>query len=76
MELKDTKMLICNAILDNEQCNMCMHKNVCAYKKQYEAALKLCGKVAAECENNPYFKFRVECVQYRSINISIIGKNI
>lgn len=49
----------------NEQCKTCMHSYVCAYKAHYEDAVKLYEKTAAECEKYPYFKFKIDCVQYR-----------
>ena len=52
----------------NEQCKFCIHNSVCAYKDHYEDAVQLYEKVSAECGKYPWFKCKIECVQYRKDN--------
>ena len=49
----------------NEQCKFCIHNSVCAYKEHYEDAVKLYEKAREECGKYPWFKCKIECVQYR-----------
>lgn len=53
----------------NEQCNFCIHNSVCAYKEHYEDAVKLYEKARAECGKYPWFKCKIECIQYRKESI-------
>lgn len=48
-----------------EQCKLCMHSFVCAYKEHYEEAVKLYEKAREECDKYPFFKCKIECSQYR-----------
>lgn len=48
----------------NEQCKFCIHNRVCAYKEHYENAVKLYEKAREECGKYPWFKCKIECVQY------------
>lgn len=53
----------------NDQCKFCTHKDVCAYKTHYEDAVKLYEKAREECGKYPWFKCKIECVQYRKDSI-------
>ena len=55
----------------NIQCNTCIHKTVCAYKEHYEDVETLYEKAKAECGKYPWFKFKIECVQYHKEEPSI-----
>lgn len=48
----------------NNQCDDCLHKNVCAYRKHYEDAESLYKKIKDECKQYPWFVVRIECTQY------------
>lgn len=56
----------------NDQCKYCIHKNVCAYMEHYEDVVKLYEKAREECAKYPWFKFKIECIQYRKENITLI----
>ena len=53
----------------NKQCNFCIHKLVCAYEEHYEDAVKLYENARKECSKYPWFKCKIECVQYRKESI-------
>ncbi|MBO7735799.1 MAG: hypothetical protein J6S67_24740 [Methanobrevibacter sp.] len=55
----------------NEQCNLCIHNNVCAHKKYYEDIEKLYENIKSECAKYPFFKFSIECTQFRKIQLTI-----
>ena len=57
--------------MSNEQCTLCIHKDVCAYKDHYYDVEKLYEKIKTECEKYPWFKFKIECVKYSSIKLTI-----
>lgn len=53
----------------NNQCKSCIHNTVCAYKEHYEDAVKLYENARKECSKYPWFKCKIECVQYRKDSI-------
>lgn len=58
----------------NKQCKFCIHNSVCAYKEHYEDAVKLYEKAREECGKYPWFKCKIECVQYRKEDNQLIRK--
>lgn len=52
----------------NVQCEHCIHNIVCAHKDRYEDAVKLYESAREECNKYPWFRCKIECVQYRSEN--------
>lgn len=60
----------------NEQCKFCIHNSVCAYREHYEDAVKLYEKARAECGKYPWFKCKIECVQYRKEDNQHIKRSI
>ena len=58
----------------NEQCKFCIHNRVCAYKEHYEDAVNLYKQAITECEKYPWFKFKIECTQYRKEDSQLIRK--
>lgn len=56
----------------SEQCKSCIHKSVCAYKPHYEDVVKLYEKAKEECGKYPWFKFKIECIQYRKEDFPLI----
>ena len=56
----------------SEQCKSCIHESVCAYKEHYEDAMKKKKKAREECGKYPWFKFKIECIQYRKIDFPLI----
>lgn len=55
----------------NEQCKFCIHNTVCAYKEHYEDAVKLYEQARKECGKYPWFKCKIECVQYRKKDFNL-----
>ena len=58
----------------SEQCENCIHRDVCAYKEHYEDAMKLYKDAQEEATQYPWFKVSIDCVKYESnVYIRSIG---
>ena len=48
----------------NEQCNDCIHRDVCAYKRHYEDVINMYKQARKEAGKYPWFCLDITCVKY------------
>ncbi len=56
--------------MTREQCNSCIHRNVCAYKGHLEEIDSLYEPIVIEAGKYPWFKVDIKCTEYRSAQIT------